>query len=174
VQPTFITARTVLRPLSEADGDAVRTIRQSPAVARWWHPTDPAWPISDEDAEDPDEQRWVIHVDGTPKGLIQVYEWPDDDYRYASIDVFLDVSVHSVGIGREAIGAVMAYCVDERHHHRMTIDPAADNAAAIACYSACGFRPVGVMRRYERDTDGRDWHDGLLMEWVEGIDPRTW
>ena len=26
-----------------------------------------------------------------------------------------------------------------------------------------GFRPVGVMRRYERGPDG-EWHDGLLME----------
>ena len=30
-------------------------IRNSPAVARWWHPTDPAWPILDADANDPDE-----------------------------------------------------------------------------------------------------------------------
>jgi hypothetical protein len=27
-----------------------------------------------------------------------------------------------------------------------------------------GFKPVGVLRDYERDTDGRGWHDGLLME----------
>jgi hypothetical protein len=27
-----------------------------------------------------------------------------------------------------------------------------------------GFRPVGVLRDYERDTDGRGWHDGLLMD----------
>ena len=26
------------------------------------------------------------------------------------------------------------------------------------------FRPVGVMRRYERDADGSGWHDGLLMD----------
>lgn len=27
-----------------------------------------------------------------------------------------------------------------------------------------GFRPVGVMRRNERDADGSGWHDGLLMD----------
>ncbi len=26
-----------------------------------------------------------------------------------------------------------------------------------------GFRPVGIMRRYQRDPDGT-WHDGLLMD----------
>src|SRR3712207_7691433 len=35
---------------------------------------------------------------------------------------------------------------------------------AIRCYSAVGFRPVGVLRRYERDPDGTGWHDGLLMD----------
>jgi len=29
--------------------------------------------------------------------------------------------------------------------------------------SAAGIRPVGVLRRYERDVDGTDWHQGLLM-----------
>ena len=47
------------------------------------------------------------------------------------------------------------------------IDPAADNAAAIRCYSKAGFRPVGIMRDYERGADGT-WHDGLLMDLLAG------
>lgn len=43
------------------------------------------------------------------------------------------------------------------------IGPAADNAAAIRCYGKVGFRPVGIMRSYERGPDGT-WHDGLLMD----------
>ena len=43
------------------------------------------------------------------------------------------------------------------------IDPAADNAAAIRCYEKVGFRPVGIMRAYERGADGT-LHDGLLMD----------
>jgi aminoglycoside 6'-N-acetyltransferase len=46
----------------------------------------------------------------------------------------------------------------------LVIDPAADNAAAIRCYAAVGFRPVGIMRNYERDVDADTWHDGLLMD----------
>ncbi len=48
-------------------------------------------------------------------------------------------------------------------HHRITIDPAAANEPAIRCYAKAGFRPVGVMRQYERGGDGR-FHDGLLMD----------
>ena len=50
-----------------------------------------------------------------------------------------------------------------RGHHRLTIDPAAHNARAIKAYSRVGFKPVGVMRQYERGLDGA-WHDGLLMD----------
>jgi aminoglycoside 6'-N-acetyltransferase len=60
------------------------------------------------------------------------------------------------------------HLVHDRGHHRLVIDPAADNAAAIACYAAVGFRPVGVMRQYERDIDGDSWHDGLLMDLLAG------
>jgi hypothetical protein len=42
-------------------------------------------------------------------------------------------------------------------------DPAAANEPAIRCYAKVGFRPVGVMRQYERGGDGR-FHDGLLMD----------
>jgi aminoglycoside 6'-N-acetyltransferase len=36
--------------------------------------------------------------------------------------------------------------------------------AAIRCYASVGFRPVGIMWRYERDVRRGGWHDGLLME----------
>lgn len=51
----------------------------------------------------------------------------------------------------------------EHGHHRIEIDPAADDAAAIRCSTKVGFRPVGVTRRSERGPDGT-WHDGLLMD----------
>jgi aminoglycoside 6'-N-acetyltransferase len=61
--------------------------------------------------------------------------------------------------------------IDERGHHRITIDPAAANAAAIRSYEKVGFRPVGVMRKSERDADGDGWHDSLLMELVVSDEP---
>ncbi|HEX2508373.1 MAG TPA: GNAT family protein [Miltoncostaeaceae bacterium] len=52
-------------------------------------------------------------------------------------------------------------------HHRFTIDPAVANERAIRSYAAVGFRPVGVMRAYERGRDGA-WHDNLLMDLLAG------
>ncbi len=56
-----------------------------------------------------------------------------------------------------------AYLIDDRGHHRLTIDPAVANTAAIRSYERVGFRTVGVMRQYERAPDGT-WHDALLMD----------
>jgi aminoglycoside 6'-N-acetyltransferase len=80
------------------------------------------------------------------------------------MDIFVDPARHGRGIGRDAVATLARYLVRERGHHRLVIDPAADNEPAIRCYAAVGFRPVGVMRQYERDPDGGGWHDGLLMD----------
>jgi aminoglycoside 6'-N-acetyltransferase len=53
---------------------------------------------------------------------------------------------------------------------RLTIDPAADNEAAIAGYSKVGFTAVGVMRSYER-REGGDWTNGLLMDMLTSDQP---
>lgn len=55
------------------------------------------------------------------------------------------------------------FLFEERGHHRLTIDPAADNVRAIRAYEKVGFKRVGVMRRYERGADGT-YHDGMLLD----------
>ncbi len=53
-------------------------------------------------------------------------------------------------------------CSYTRGHHRLVIDPAVQNAPAVAAYTRAGFRPVGIMRQYQQ-LDGH-WYDGLLMD----------
>jgi aminoglycoside 6'-N-acetyltransferase len=155
----------VLRPLAATDVDELLRIHATPEVRRWWDAPDEGFPLTD----DPDSTRLTIEVDGKVAGMVQFSEELDPKYRHAAIDVFLDPAFHGRGIGTEAVRRVVRLLIDERGHHRITIDPAADNAAAIRSYEKIGFRPVGVMRRYERDADGKGWHDGLLMELV--VDP---
>jgi aminoglycoside 6'-N-acetyltransferase len=148
--------RVLLRPLVDADAPDLRRILNTPAVARWW----------DADAIEPDDEvtRFTIEVDGAVAGMIQYGEETDPKYRHASIDIFLDPALHGRGLGTEAVRTLARHLVDDRGHHRLTIDPAAANTAAIRAYEKAGFRRVGVMRRYERDADGRGWHDGVLMD----------
>jgi aminoglycoside 6'-N-acetyltransferase len=152
----------VLRPVADADVAELLRIHATPEVRRWWDEPDEGFPLTD----DPDATRLTIEVDGTVAGMVQFSEEVEPKYRHAGIDIFLDLAFHGRGIGTEAVRRVVRHLIDDRGHHRITIDPATDNAAAIRSYEKVGFRPVGVMRRYERDVGGEGWHDGLLMELV--------
>jgi aminoglycoside 6'-N-acetyltransferase len=155
--------RVVLVPLGSEHVPELRRILLTPEVrSRWGDEAASArWPF-----DDPSATRFVVLLDATVSGMIQYAEETEPSYRHASIDIFLDPAVHGRGVGRDAVRVLARYLVQEREHHRLVIDPAADNEAAIRCYAAVGFRPVGRMRRYERDVDGTGWHDGLLMDLV--------
>jgi aminoglycoside 6'-N-acetyltransferase len=153
----------VLRPLAEGDETELLRIHMTPEVVRWWNT-----PAEDFPWDETDCTRWTVEVDGAVAGLIQFCEEPDSKYRHAAIDVFLDPALHGRGLGTEALRRVVRHLIDDRGHHRITIDPALANAAAIRAYEKVGFRRVGVMRRYERDVQGDGWHDGLLMDLLAG------
>jgi RimJ/RimL family protein N-acetyltransferase len=153
----------VLRPLARADAAELRRIHMTSEVMRWWD-----LPAEDFPWDEPESTRLTIEVDGAVSGLVQYWEEPEPKYRHAAIDLFLDPALHGRGIGTKVVGRIVRYLIDERGHHRLTIDPAAANAAAIRAYEKAGFSRVGVMRSYERDVDGEGWHDGLLMELLAG------
>jgi RimJ/RimL family protein N-acetyltransferase len=138
----------------------LQRILQTPEVRlRWSDEAGDDWPF-----DDPSVTPLAVLLEGEVCGLVQYGEEEDPMYRHASIDIFLDPAVHGRGVGRDAVRTMARFLVRERGHHRPVIDPAADNEPAIRCYRAVGFRPVGIMRRYERDADGTGWHDGLLMD----------
>jgi aminoglycoside 6'-N-acetyltransferase len=153
-----------LRPPTKVDAAELRRIHETPAVALWWGEPSPEFPD-----EDPSATRLVIDLDGAVAGMVQYYEEPDADYRHAMIDLFVDPALHGQGIGTEALRRTVELLTRERGHHRLTIDPATDNPAAIRVYEKVGFKPVGVLHSYERDHTGDGWHDCLLMELV--VDP---
>jgi aminoglycoside 6'-N-acetyltransferase len=152
-----------LRSVSPDDTAVLAAILAEPAVAAWWGVFDAERVARDLIAGDPDEEGFAIELDGRVVGYIQAVEEIEPDFRHAGIDLFLATDVHGRGLGPDAIRALAAHLIDDRGHHRITIDPAADNVRAIAAYAKVGFRPVGVLRRYQRMPDGR-WVDALLMD----------
>ena len=117
---------------------------------------------------------FVVSAADEPLGVITFEEECDPDYRSANIDVGLLSHATGRGLGTDAVRTVAEWLYSERGHHRITIDPAVENSRAIRAYEKVGFRPVGVMRQYERGRDGV-WHDSLLMDMLAGQmqDPRT-
>lgn len=151
----------VLVPVADEHVDALKRIRRTREVRTRWGDVDveSGWPF-----DDPETIVYAVLLDGTIRGLVQYGEETTPSYRHASIDIFLDPAIHGRGIGRDAVRTLARHLIRDRGHHRLVIDPAADNEAAIRAYGAVGFRAVGVMREYERDADGAGWHDGLLMD----------
>ncbi len=164
-------AKVRLRTTVEDDRAELVAIRSTPDVRRRW-PGDDLDAEFDEDLADDDSHQLTIEAieSGRTLGLIQFTEEVDPDYRHASLDIYLDPKVHGRGYASDAIRTLVAHLLGERGHHRLTIDPAADNEPAIRCYAAVGFRPVGVMRAYERQPDG-SWADGLLMDLIAADRP---
>ena len=150
--------RVTLRPAGPEDRTGLLEIVREPEVARWW---------GSQAELDDESPTFVIEVDGETAAEIQYWEEDEPDYRHAGIDVFLATAFQDRGLGSDAVRALARHLFDVRGHHRLTIDPAAANTRAIRAYERVGFKPVGVMRQYERGPDGT-FHDGFLMDMLVG------
>ncbi|WP_326955251.1 GNAT family N-acetyltransferase [Amycolatopsis sp. NBC_01286] len=162
--PIIHGARVLLRTISAKDRARVSEILATPEVARWWgdaaHEVDGLYEV------EAGYTSYVIELDGLVVGIIQSCEELEPQYRHAGIDISLHPDFHGRGLGTDALRTLARHLLDNGHH-RLTIDPAASNETAIRVYTKLGFRPVGVLRRYERAPDGT-WRDGLLMDMLVG------
>jgi aminoglycoside 6'-N-acetyltransferase len=153
--------QVILEPIEPDHVVELRRILATSEVRSRWgdEAASPNWPY-----EEGSETRFAIIFDGEVRGMVQYGEEDSPGYRHAWIDIFVDPVVHRQGVGSDAVRTVVRHLIADRGHHRIVIDPASDNVAAIRCYESVGFRPVGIMREYEHDVDGNGWHDGLLMD----------
>ena len=164
--PVLRGERVTLRALVPADVPRVAAILREPEVARWWGDHDEKR-IQRDLLDDAETVSFAIEGDGELIGIVMYSEELDPEYRHAGLDISLTTARHGQGLGAETLRLLARYLIDERGHHRLTIDPAASNARAIRSYESIGFRRVGVMRAYERGPDGT-WHDGLLLDLLAG------
>jgi aminoglycoside 6'-N-acetyltransferase len=153
--------RVLLRPAGESDVPALVAVLADPEVALWWGPHDAKRVQEDLDYEG--SEMAVVEFEDEVIGVVEVTEETEPDYCHVALDIAIRADLHGRGLGGESLRVAIAYLIDERGHHRFTIDPAMQNERAIRSYTRLGFRPVGVMRRCERAPDGT-WRDGLLMD----------
>ena len=158
--------RLVVRSMQEPDVARLAEIAAEPEIWQRWGEVSEA-DLREKLAGPDGVTALVVQLNGEVAGLIQYHEETDPDYRHAGVDMFLAGKARGQGYGREALLLVAEHLFEQRGHHRLTIDPAAANERAIRAYARVGFRPVGIMRRYEGDLDGA-WHDGLLMDLLAG------
>ena len=156
--PSLRGERLLLRPAQDGDAQALTDILVEPEVARWWGHNDIA-SVREEMRAQPS---FVIVIGGAVAGWLQVHEETEPDYPSVAFDIVLAPAMHGRGLGQEALRLAIRHFI-ERGHHRFSIDPSQANERAIRSYASVGFKPVGVLRAYERAPDGT-WRDGLLMD----------
>ncbi|HET6449602.1 MAG TPA: GNAT family protein [Conexibacter sp.] len=159
--PVLHGRRLTLRPLTEAHLDRLVVVMSHPSVRRWWGTIEGPQALREDLRHD--GCAFAIEVGDAVAGWLGVCEEDEPDYRHAALDIALGPDQQDRGLGSEALRTVIHWLIDARGHHRFTIDPAVANRRAVRAYAAVGFRPVGVLRRYERGPDGT-WQDGLLMD----------
>jgi aminoglycoside 6'-N-acetyltransferase len=159
--PTLSGPRTLLRPPTPGEADLLADAIAADAVAG------PRW-----STDSATMRRWlaeegmnllVVEFEGEAVGIVDFSEVLEPEYRSAGMDIALLECCTGIGLGTEVLQLLGAWLIDVRGHHRLTIDPAADNTNAIRAYAKIGYRPIGVARCYERGPDGT-YHDGLLMD----------
>jgi aminoglycoside 6'-N-acetyltransferase len=156
-------ASVTLRPADRSDIPELVRIRQTPEVHRHWRGGEDMVAEVEKDFDEPDSVAYVIELENRVVGWIQYEAEDEPDYRHASLDIYVDPGVHGRGVGTDALRTLARHLIVDQGHHRLAIDPATDNAAAIRCYTKVGFRPVGILRQAERGNDGT-WHDSLFMD----------
>ncbi len=172
LRPTLVADDVTVRPGTDGEVARLRTILAEPSVDRWWGQPPPDAEIRADLLGDSGTVLLVVTVAGEVAGGIQYSEENDPRYRHAGIDVFLGGRFQDRGVGTAAIALLVRFLVGPRGHHRLTIDPAAENSRAIRCYEKVGFRRVGVLRQYEISAAGVA-HDGLLMDLLRDELPST-
>jgi aminoglycoside 6'-N-acetyltransferase len=165
--PTLEGSLVRLRPVIPDDLPTLLSILDEPEVARWWRRAE--WERVDElgavtfAIELKAAGAAIAAVGGAVVGCIQFSEETDPDYFSAAVDIFVGTAAQGRGAGPDAMRTLIRWLFGVRGHHRLTVDPAAENVRAVRVYEKLGFRPVGVLRQYERVEDGV-WRDALLME----------
>ena len=150
-----------LAPLDVAQVARLRELHRQPGVLRWWGPVEPGFPF-----DEPESTRFAIVADGEIVGLIQ---WGDDSYednRHAYVDIFVGDDYARRGIGTDALRKMTSMLIEQHGYHRITLDPAVENEAAIRSYEKAGFRRVGVYECSYREHESGEWRDELMMELV--------
>lgn len=157
--------RVTLRPLRPDDYDTLYALRVD--LATWGFQTDEApYPMTLEAYREASATKadpakgfnWAAEVDGTLVGRAGMFFF-DELSRNAAVGLGFAPEHRGKGYGREALRLLLDFGFTHRNLHRVWLECAASNEAAIRCYAAAGFVTEGVLREHA-------WIDGGYVDVV--------
>jgi aminoglycoside 6'-N-acetyltransferase len=173
-----------LVPITKDDLPRIVEWRSRPEIHEWYG----GRPVTEDEIRtrhlesDEPVTRCIVHLDGSPVGHLQFYEYlgawkqaiglDTDEEAVWGIDLYLgEPRLHGRGIGARLVRGVAERLIAGYGARRVVIDPHVDNLAAVRCYEKAGFRKVKLLPSYERVRGA--WRDAWLMEFgTDGL-PNT-
>lgn len=139
-----------MRPMTEADVDAVSAIEQAVQPYPWTRGN-----FSDSLANG-----YLCRVDETDEGVrgYAILMPVMDEAELLTIGVA--AAQQRKGLGRAMLGEMLALA-RERNMRRVFLEVRPSNTAAVALYRSAGFTQVGVRRGYYQNSNGSE--DALVM-----------
>jgi RimJ/RimL family protein N-acetyltransferase len=164
-KPTLTGELVVLRPVDEADYEALAAAMEDPEVTRLTGShgkigEDKArhWYRTRKDQTDRLDLAIVDKASATVVGEAVLNEW-DPDNQSCNFRIFIGPAGQDRGLGTEATRLIVGYGIEQLGLHRISLGVYAFNPRAQRAYEKAGFKAEGVFR------DALLW-DG---EWVDEI-----
>ncbi|WP_037678613.1 GNAT family N-acetyltransferase [Streptomyces griseus] len=168
VKPLLTGEKTVLRPFTEADADAMWEIIHDPEVVRFTFPADAEftperlrdWYGSRAGRPDRLDLAVTDRATGELVGEVVLNEW-DPDARSCTFRTLLGPRGRGRGLGTEATRLIVGHGFENVGLHRIQLALYGDNSRARRVYEKVGFVVEGV-RREAAYREG-EWVDEVLM-----------
>ncbi|MFF4258588.1 GNAT family N-acetyltransferase [Streptomyces sp. NPDC001663] len=168
VKPLLTGEKTVLRPFTETDADAMWEIIEDPEVRRFTG--DPSTELTPERlrtwygsrADQPDRLDLAVtdRATGELVGEVVLYEW-DPDARSCTFRTLMGPRGRNRGLGTEATRLIVGHGFEQLGLHRIQLEAYGHNHRALRVYEKVGFVVEGVRREVE-SRDG-EWADEVIM-----------
>ncbi|MEU6847078.1 GNAT family protein [Streptomyces sp. NPDC046716] len=167
-KPVLTGDRTVLRPFTAADADAMGAILRDPEVLRFTgdgpEPLSPerlrSWYGSRGAQDDRLDLAVTDRASGELVGEVVLNEW-EPEHRRATFRTLIGARGRGRGLGTEAVRLIVGYGFETVGLHRIGLEAYADNVRARHVYEKAGFVLEGVRRQVEL-RDGV-WRDEVVM-----------
>ena len=97
---------------------------------------------------DPGRRYWIIVLDGTPVGLLNLYDNSEDHRRAYWAFYLADPAVRGRGVGASAERFMMRYAFVDRGLDVLRCEVLATNESVVRMHERYGFHVDGVLRQH--------------------------
>jgi ribosomal-protein-alanine N-acetyltransferase len=152
--PVLATVRLVLRPFRLDDVDAIHACYGDAEAMRFWDAPANASRVETERAVrravESTSALWRVWAvaDGATDGCVGMVNYHNASERHRSADIgyIIRPDRQGQGVGREAVSALIGYCIGTMGLHRLQAFIHPENLASRRLVEGLGFRSEGVLR----------------------------